>query len=501
MKKAINYILLPLYLLWHAVMDRFTVKDNVVLLDDKQIQGAVEVDNIQAVSDDILNKLKVGDVVRKKTSDMKHCYVVSYKEENHGICLSYFAAGYTETVSYDYVGGHWVYNSTDVVPITVLNPDNVPLGELSEELGFDSNGVLKRGNASGGSGGEMMYRHVITLETEYKIDGVSNYAYLGFEIMDTSAIAYTKASLVTSYVGKSFISTGNVIGSNLVDPSSHRSGILKFEVGAQTGNWSGINSNNVLWQFYVSRVFYDSVAPVGIVGTSVDTNDFVYDNSLLKLKNKYLQIVELTGDEKLVDLLSAYGQAFIYKGQSVTYYVGLALAYGDYYDFEIHRAKNIGSSYYRGTVNKNTTIANCIDSTYEKSYLVPKELTDDSGSAVTKLIGVDTNNTPFLVPVPSGGSKIYQHYIIITSPSLTLALYSTSPTPITNKSQIKNLINGPFQGIIRLLDFYGNINIISGVKREEGQTTLFYINQSGGVSSTSVIYDGTAGLTDSVSEV
>lgn len=113
MKKAINYILLPLYLLWHAVMDRFKVKDDVVLLDDKQIQGAVDVDNIQSIGDDILNNLKVGDVVRKKTDNMKHCYVVSYKEEKHGICLSYFDADYLETVSYDYVEGHWVYNSTD----------------------------------------------------------------------------------------------------------------------------------------------------------------------------------------------------------------------------------------------------------------------------------------------------------------------------------------------------------------------------------------------------
>ena len=77
----------------------------------------VEVSNITAISDDILNFLQCGDIVVKKTGNLRHCYHVSYKEEKHGICISYFAAGYLETVSYDYVDGHWVYNSTDITNI------------------------------------------------------------------------------------------------------------------------------------------------------------------------------------------------------------------------------------------------------------------------------------------------------------------------------------------------------------------------------------------------
>ena len=71
--------------------------------------------NIQSLSDDLLNSLRVGDVVQKKTGNQKHCYIVTYKEEKHGICLSYFdGSGYIETISYDYNDGHWVYNSKDV---------------------------------------------------------------------------------------------------------------------------------------------------------------------------------------------------------------------------------------------------------------------------------------------------------------------------------------------------------------------------------------------------
>lgn len=74
--------------------------------------------NIQSLSDDLLNSLKVGDVVQKKTGNAKHCYIVTYKEEKHGICLSYFdGSGYLETISYDYTDGHWVYNSKDVCKV------------------------------------------------------------------------------------------------------------------------------------------------------------------------------------------------------------------------------------------------------------------------------------------------------------------------------------------------------------------------------------------------
>ena len=76
-----------------------------------------EVTNIQSMSDDLLNSLKAGDIITKETGNMKHTYIVTYKEENHGICLSYFASGYIETISYDYVDGHWVYNSKDVFAV------------------------------------------------------------------------------------------------------------------------------------------------------------------------------------------------------------------------------------------------------------------------------------------------------------------------------------------------------------------------------------------------
>ena len=96
--------------------------------------------NIEQLSDNLLNSLRVGDVVQKKTGNQKHCYIVTYKEEKHGICLSYFdGSGYMETISYDYIGGHWVYNSKDVKETLGKNED-------IQVNGITSKGIANTGN-------------------------------------------------------------------------------------------------------------------------------------------------------------------------------------------------------------------------------------------------------------------------------------------------------------------------------------------------------------------
>ena len=106
-----------------------------------------------------LNALKVGDVVEKKTGNQKHCYVVSYKEEKHGICLTYVdGSGYMETISYDYVDGSWVYNSKDVTQAQDVT--KAQSGSIQDVLGLNSSGELVKGVVSGGT---QLYRHEINL--------------------------------------------------------------------------------------------------------------------------------------------------------------------------------------------------------------------------------------------------------------------------------------------------------------------------------------------------
>ena len=79
-----------------------------------------EVTDIKELSKETLDELQVGDIVQKVTGNKKHAYMVTYKGEGagEGICLTYCAAGYMETVSYDRSGSNWVYNSTDVVEVS-----------------------------------------------------------------------------------------------------------------------------------------------------------------------------------------------------------------------------------------------------------------------------------------------------------------------------------------------------------------------------------------------
>ena len=77
----------------------------------------LEVNNITTLTTAQLNALNCGDVVIKNENGNKHAYVVSYKENNVGICLTYADAENVETVSYDYTNNEWVYNSTDITHI------------------------------------------------------------------------------------------------------------------------------------------------------------------------------------------------------------------------------------------------------------------------------------------------------------------------------------------------------------------------------------------------
>lgn len=71
-------------------------------------------EEIESLPSEVLEQLDCGDFIIKVTGKQKHRYVVTYKEKGVGICFSYFACGYIETISYDKVDGAWVFNSKDV---------------------------------------------------------------------------------------------------------------------------------------------------------------------------------------------------------------------------------------------------------------------------------------------------------------------------------------------------------------------------------------------------
>lgn len=75
-----------------------------------------EVTDIKALSADLLEALRPGDIIVKITGTDKHSYRVSYKGAT-GLCLTYSDCENVETVAYEKTGDTWAWDSTDVTPI------------------------------------------------------------------------------------------------------------------------------------------------------------------------------------------------------------------------------------------------------------------------------------------------------------------------------------------------------------------------------------------------
>ena len=80
-------------------------------------QTVIKTDDVEKLSQEACECLSCGDVVVKVTVEggkvLEHTYQVTHKQAT-GLCFSYFAAGYLETISYDKIDGVWTFNSKDV---------------------------------------------------------------------------------------------------------------------------------------------------------------------------------------------------------------------------------------------------------------------------------------------------------------------------------------------------------------------------------------------------
>ena len=182
----------------------------------KSLPVKIKTSDITNLSTKDINKLKAGDIVLKKTGNQKHTYIVSYKEDNQGICLTYNDALYTETVSYDYntTTKTWDYNSTDktVIQKELTAGDNITITDAGLISATDTtytagsgieitNGVI---SATGGSSSVELYRHEIAMSMR----NTSNYlCNIRFEIYNNNNTTITndilKALLATTVLSVS----------------------------------------------------------------------------------------------------------------------------------------------------------------------------------------------------------------------------------------------------------------------------------------------------------
>lgn len=156
---------------------------NEEMLHD-EVPFKLQVSNIQQLTDEQINGLKVGDVIAKKTGNQFHSYRVSYKEDKQGICLTYSDASLVETVSYDYVEGHWVYNSTDVTELGVEELPSIT-GNANKYLKVNSGATdVEWGEVSGGT---KLYLHEVSLSAIPSY----NESHFEFEISSENVVPST----------------------------------------------------------------------------------------------------------------------------------------------------------------------------------------------------------------------------------------------------------------------------------------------------------------------
>ena len=168
------------------------IKEGHLLINGEPLSidiGVINTDNITALSTETIEGLKAGDIVLKHTGNQIHAYKVTYKEEHQGICISYYNAGYSETVSYDYVDGAWVYNSTDTSRVKNYSAGN--------GISINDEGVITNTNPD-----KQLYLHTI------------RYYYSNFSIMLSFVCdapnQLNHAQMISKFGGKAFGCSGVV---------------------------------------------------------------------------------------------------------------------------------------------------------------------------------------------------------------------------------------------------------------------------------------------------
>lgn len=169
----------------------------------KNLPVKIKTSNITSLSTKDINKLKAGDIVLKKTGNQKHAYIVSYKEENQGICLTYTDASIIETVSYDYnpTTKTWVYNSTDktVIQKELTAGDNITITDAGVISATDTTytagtGIIIEDNTITATAAQL-YEHNIQL-IDHLVDYLGNFHCI---IISTKSTTYTKSEIETLF--------------------------------------------------------------------------------------------------------------------------------------------------------------------------------------------------------------------------------------------------------------------------------------------------------------
>lgn len=241
-------------------MRRMVSDKDIALLEDLEsnninsqtISQLYIVDNIKAISGDILTKLKAGDIVLKNTNGQLHAYNVSFKKDGTGICLTYTDASVVETQSYDYTNGAWVYNSEDKTNLVNYTAgDNVSIvdGVISAtdtKYTAGTNITISDSNVISASGGGKFYHHKVKLTITSGCFTTTGYSDYTIQIImemftnSTSTPTYTQCfqNAKKEFMSGIIIDTLNTICYEIIDGEY-------TDFNLQNNGYIWINKDNV----------------------------------------------------------------------------------------------------------------------------------------------------------------------------------------------------------------------------------------------------------------
>lgn len=221
-----------------------------------------ETSDIRNLSKSTINKLKCGDIVVKKTGNQKHAYIVTYKEEKQGICLTYLDADCIETVSYDYTNGNWVYNSTDITSMAVLKAkqDALVSGENIKTVNGQS--ILGSGNVNLES---VIYSHKILISGNLVSSSASYAFYVTIITSNNEPINdLTKlSSKIGTYAIAPLASNNFVIGGSQRAPIAiNCNGTRTTIIYASSSTYVGSTENNFIENIFNNLTYTDTVTQI-----------------------------------------------------------------------------------------------------------------------------------------------------------------------------------------------------------------------------------------------
>ena len=233
------------------------------LVDETTIK--IHTTDIKSLNTEQINSLKCGDIVLKDDESGQHAYIVTYKKDGVGCCLTYVDASIVETQSYDFVEDNWVYNSEDKTPLPIngklegdieidgdvtladdatISGDVEFIGDLSFSGDVDFSGTV--------TGIKKLYQHKVTIQS-----GSSTFDDI--KIITTDKDAYTTFNEVINAIKKAINvdATGKISSCSLNSSPYNSFEVYTYSVQTTsiTRTWARIRDNSGFQMSYESKIF------------------------------------------------------------------------------------------------------------------------------------------------------------------------------------------------------------------------------------------------------